>query len=178
MPADHPDGEALRVAALVAAPDPRVRAMLATADVAVAPEGRPWDASHGPVQGYAVTARVCAEDLAALAASPSLHDELVRAFAAAVAASRDHSLASVATRWNRRVHAHGGTYREAALDSVEVPLEEGLSRYLDAPAPALRERDGGVEAVAASLDRHARERVEAALRAMLGARVSVRWRRG
>ncbi len=94
--ADHPDADALHRAAIAAAPDPRLRAMLATATVTVAAENPPWAASHGSVQGYAVAVALCAEDLAAVDVSHSLRDQLVRAFAAAVAASRHHALSSKA----------------------------------------------------------------------------------
>ncbi len=151
--------------------------MLATATVTVAPENQPWAASHGSVQGYAVAVALCAEDLAAVDTSHSLRDQLVRAFAAAVAASRHHSLSSVVTRWNRRVRADTATYRDAAVDSTEVTLAEGLRCYLAADAGSLAAHEDGatVTVRAPSIDRRARPKVEAALRSMLGPKVSVRW---
>ncbi len=175
--ADHPDADALLRAAVAAAPDPRLRSMLATAVVTVAPENKPWAASHGSVQGYAVAVALCAEDLAAVDASHSLRDQLVRAFAAAVVSSRHHALSSVATRWNRRVHAHTTTYRDVAHDSAGVTLAEGLRCYLGADAGTFsaHEEDEAVTVRAPSTDRGTRPRVEAALRSMLGPKVSVRW---
>lgn len=180
MPADAIDGDDLRRAAAATATDPRLRAALATAVVTVTPDGPPWAASQGPVQGHAVDVALCAEDLAAVDASPSLRDLLVRAFANAVASSRGRSLTSAATRWNRRVRAHATAYRDAAVESVEADLGEGLGRYLDAsgaphPSDVSETAKDLVEAHGDSLDRRARARVEAALRSMLGPGVSVRW---
>lgn len=180
MPADVLDGEDLRLAAVASAYDPRLRAALAVASVTVSRDGPPWAASHGPVQGYAVEVALCAEDLAAVDASPSLRDLLVRAFATAVAASRGRSLSSATTRWNGRVRAHATAYRDAAVESADAGLDEGLGRYLDAsgsPRPLGVGEVGhdGVEVDGGPTDRRARDRVEAALRSMLGPEVRVRW---
>lgn len=176
--ADHPDADALHRAAIAAAPDPRLRAMLATATVTVAAENPPWAASHGSVQGYAVGVALCAEDLAAVDVSHSLRDQLVRAFAAAVAASRHHALSSVTTRWNRRVRSDAATYRDAAVDSTEATLAEGLRRYLGADADTYAAHEEGTTVAVrapSTTDRRARPKIEAALRSMLGPKVSVRW---
>lgn len=184
MPAEGPDGAALRAAVIGASGDARVRAMLESAEVTAVAAAARWEASHGAVQGYAVTVTLCAEDLAALDASPSTRDLLERGFAVAVAASPDRSMTALATRWNGRGLLRPGTYREAARASVEVTLDDGLRRYLstlgagaDLPAELRAEESpvGATVSARAPLDRRARRAVEAALASMLGPGTDVRW---
>jgi hypothetical protein len=182
--ADRLDGEALRAGVIAASQDPRVRAMLGAAEVtAVATEAR-WEASEGGVRGYAVELALCAEDLAALDASPGTRDLLEHGFAVAVAASPRRSMVSLRTRWNGRGAAHAGTYREVARAAVEVTLEEGLRRYASARGEGLTTPDGlRVTVTPARIEvrtdqpvaRDGRRRLEEALRAMLGPGRVVRW---
>jgi hypothetical protein len=177
------DGEALRLAVIASGPPSTVAALLASAEVSAAPGAR-WESSHGAVQGYAVAVALCAEDLAALDASPSLRDLLERAFAGAVGAVPGRSMTALAARWNRRGALHVTTYREASTGSVAVTLDEALRRYEAARAGGaplrgdlrVEEALGVVLAsTATAIDRRARAPVEAALASMLGAHVRVRW---
>jgi hypothetical protein len=180
------DGEALRRAVIAAAGDARLRAMLETAEVAAVAAGARWEASHGAVHGYAVTVGLCAEDLATLDASPATRDLLERGFAMAMASAPDRSMTALATRWNRRGTAHGGSYREVARSSDAVTLDEALRRYGEvagwASLPAdlhVDEHRGGVRVrAAAQLDRTAQRLIEAALASLLGAGKDVSWSTG
>lgn len=186
MAAEAIDGEALRRAAIAAAGDARLRAMLETAEVAAVAAGARWEASHGAVHGYAVTVGLCAEDLAALDASPATRDLLERGFAMAMASAPDRSMTALATRWNRRGIARGGSYREVARASDAVTLDEALRRYGEVagwgPVGAglrVEERRGGVRVrAAAQLDRGTQRVVEAALVSLLGAGHDVTWSTG
>ncbi|MDB4932772.1 MAG: hypothetical protein JWM10_5256 [Myxococcaceae bacterium] len=183
MPAEALDGEALRLAVIAAGPPPPVAGMLGAAEVR-AGAGARWESSHGAVQGYAVTVALCAEDLAAVDASPSARDLLERAFAAAIGATPGHALTALAARWNRRGAVRVTTYREAATAAVAVTLDEGLRRYHRARGEGgalpddlrLEEALGVVLASTTSkVARRERAPVEAALASMLGADVKVRW---
>jgi hypothetical protein len=180
--ADALDGEALRLA-VIAAGAPEIRAMLGPAEVTAVASTR-WESSPGPVQGYAVTVALCAEDLAAVDASPGARDLLERACALAVGATPDHAMTSLVARWNRRGAVRVTTYREAATTSVAVTLGEALRRYLavsddDVVGPDelwVEEVVGGVVATTPRTARRPeRGRVELALAALLGARTAVRW---
>ena len=186
MPAEAIDGEALRRAVIAAAGDARVRAMLEAAEVAAVAAGARWEASHGAVHGYAVSVGLCAEDLARLDASPATRDLLERGFAMAMASAPDRSMTALATRWNRRGTARGGSYREVARSSDAVTLDEALRRYGEVAGwPSLptdlqvEEDRGGVRVrTAAPLDRAAQRLIEAALASLLGAGRTVSWSTG
>ena len=184
MAAEALDGEGLRAAVIGASGDARVRAMLATAEVTAAATAAYWEASHGGVRGYAVTVALCAEDLATLDASPATRDLLESGFAVAVGATPDRAMVALTTRWNRRGVAHGGTYREVARTAVEVTLAEALRRYgatrgdgCVVPAGLHIDEAGEVLDVStrAPVDRRVRPSIKAALAAMLGPQLTVRW---
>ena len=185
MPAEALDGGALRHAVIGASGDARLRAMLEAADVTAVAAPVRWEASHGTVQGYAVTVALCAEDLATLDASPATRDLLEHGFAVAVAAAPTRALTALRTRWNRRGIERLGTYREVARTSVEVSLDEAVRRYRlaraeDPGAPAglrVEELGDGVSvSTAAPVDRRARQPIEATLASLLGHVATVRWR--
>lgn len=185
MAAETLDGEALRQAVIVASGDARVRLMLGAAEVSAVDAGVRWEASHGAVNGYAVTVELCAEDLATLDASPSTRDLLERGFAVAVAGSPDRSMTALSTRWNHRGRVPEGPYREVAWRSAPVTLDEALRRYratLDpgevVPADLHLEDEGARVTVSsdAPLDRGSRQPIEAALASLLGPARELRWR--
>lgn len=159
--------------------------MLESASVEAVEAGVRWEASHGEVRGYAVTVALCAEDLATLDASPATRDLLERGFAMAVATAPDRSMTTLGTRWNRRGRVTVASYREVAIRSVEVSLEEAVQRYCEAldpraPSPGglrIDEEKGGVIVTSgAPLDRAARQPIAAALASLLGPSLHVSWR--
>ena len=184
MAADEIDGEALRRAAIDAASDAGLRAMLEAATVTAAAAGGRWESSHGAVQGYRVTVALCAEHLGAIDGSPAARDLLERAFAVAVAAGAGRAMTALDARWSRRGIAHEGSYRGGARSTVDITLAEGLRRFLQARGDAragdgvdVEEVGGRVVASAqAPWPPGARRPVEAALRGLLGDGCDVRWR--
>ena len=184
MPAETLDGEALRYAVIGASGDARLRSMLAAADVTEVVASARWEASHGTVQGYAVTVAFCVEDLATLDASPATRDLLEHGFAVAVAAAPTRALTALRTRWNGRGIAPLETYREAARTSVEVSLDEAVCRYRAARGEhpealaglRVEEAGDGVHvSTVEPVEHRARQPIEAALAALLGRPATVRW---
>lgn len=111
--------------------DPRAREALARAEVVVEPDVRRWTASGGVVHGHRVRVRLDARTLGVIRAHPAAEDSLQTAFARAIAAAPDQSLADFAVEWSGAVATVVTTYRGEVLRAGEADLAEALAACLD-----------------------------------------------
>jgi len=125
------DAASLTQDALAALGDARAGEALARAEVILDEGVRTWTASHGTMRGHRVRVRVDAWTLGALRAHPGSEDVMQAAFARAIAASPDESLAEFTTEWSGAVATVVTTYRGDVLRAGEAALGDAVCAYLE-----------------------------------------------
>lgn len=177
------DAPSLTQDALAALGDARAREALERAEVILDEGVRTWTASHGTMRGHRVRVRVDARTLGALRAHPGSEDAMQAAFARAIAASPDESLAEFFTEWNGAVATVVTTYRGDVLRAGAVALGDAVCAYLEGAGEgeavrlarhlSIREASPGEVVIDRDPGAWTSTAVKGALRALLGERARV-----
>jgi hypothetical protein len=143
------DEDSLRhavIEALGAHADSRALEIVQHARVVVVPGVRQWVGSSGTVHAHAVHLFVDAHALAVVRAHPAVHDQLVAAFASAIAREGNHSLHELNAYWGFESARPEHAYRAGPAHEVDRAdadaVKRGLAAYL-----AARGESGAAERV-------------------------------